>query len=108
MLADQVLDGIEAQQTFGGLDITVRRNAFGRQVDSFEASLPFDGGAPVTAVFIRAPWVERAGLDVEVLPYNSTSPDTLVDGRTVEPRTNAPPGTKEKPTRTAPPGRAIG
>lgn len=63
-----------AQQTLGGLDITVRRNAFGRQVDSFETELHFTGLAapgepetPVHAVFIRAPWVERVGDGVQVL-----------------------------------------
>ncbi|MFJ5860174.1 pyridoxal 5'-phosphate synthase glutaminase subunit PdxT [Pseudarthrobacter sp. NPDC092439] len=64
------------QQTFGGLDITVRRNAFGRQRESFETDLDFkglefsatgSGVAPVHAVFIRGPWVERVGQDVEVL-----------------------------------------
>ena len=61
LLADRVLDGTADQQTFGGLDITVRRNAFGRQVESFEADVELDGlpGGPVHAVFIRAPWVER-------------------------------------------------
>jgi 5'-phosphate synthase pdxT subunit len=69
MLADRLVDGIEGQLTLGGLDITVRRNAFGRQVDSFEASVPLDGidGAPFHAVFIRAPWVEKVGPSVEVL-----------------------------------------
>ena len=68
MLADQVLDGIEAQQTFGGLDITVRRNAFGSQVHSFETDLEVTGiDDPVHAVFIRAPWVEAAGPAVDVL-----------------------------------------
>jgi 5'-phosphate synthase pdxT subunit len=68
LLADRVEDGIEGQETIGGLDITVRRNAFGRQVDSFEEDLHVDGveGA-VHAVFIRAPWVEEAGPGVEVL-----------------------------------------
>jgi pyridoxal 5'-phosphate synthase pdxT subunit len=73
MLADRLLDGRADQQTIGGLDITVRRNAFGRQVDSFESDLdtgfwklPGDG-SPLHAVFIRAPWVEAAGPDVEVL-----------------------------------------
>ena len=56
------------QETVGGLDVTVRRNAFGRQVDSFEADLAFAGlDEPVHAVFIRAPWVEEAGPDVDVL-----------------------------------------
>jgi len=68
MLADRVQDGAKAQETLGGLDITVRRNAFGRQVDSFETDLAFAGlDAPVHAVFIRAPWVEQAGERVEVL-----------------------------------------
>ena len=60
MLADRVLDGTADQETLGGLDITVRRNAFGRQVDSFEGDLAFDRRStrPVHAVFIRAPWVE--------------------------------------------------
>ena len=69
LLADRVLDGRPDQQTFGGLDITVRRNAFGRQVDSFETDITMSGvrGDPVHAVFIRAPWVEEAGPAVEVL-----------------------------------------
>jgi len=68
MLADRVLDGTADQETVGGLDITVRRNAFGRQVDSFEGDLDFAGlEAPVHAVFIRAPWVESVGDGVEVL-----------------------------------------
>lgn len=68
LLADRLRDGAPGQETLGGLDVTVRRNAFGRQVDSFEADLaftPFDD--PVHAVFIRAPWIEEAGPDVEVL-----------------------------------------
>ena len=68
MLADRVLDVAPGQQTLGGLDVTVRRNAFGRQVESFEADLPFEGLAdPMHAVFIRAPWVEDVGPAVEVL-----------------------------------------
>lgn len=68
MLADRIEDGTADQETLGGLDITVRRNAFGRQVDSFETDLAFAGLAdPVHAVFIRAPWVERVGPAVEVL-----------------------------------------
>jgi pyridoxal 5'-phosphate synthase pdxT subunit len=69
LLADRVLDGAEGQQTVGGIDMAVRRNAFGRQVESFEGDLDFAGvpGAPVHAVFIRAPWVEDAGPGVEVL-----------------------------------------
>lgn len=67
LLADEVLDGRPDQPTVGGLDIAVRRNAFGRQVESFETDLPLDGVGDVHAVFIRAPWVERAGDGVEVL-----------------------------------------
>ncbi|MCW2937674.1 MAG: glutamine amidotransferase [Actinomycetia bacterium] len=66
MLADRVLDGIEGQETIGGIDMSVRRNAFGRQVDSFEGRVVMDG-APYDAVFIRAPWVESIGEGVEVL-----------------------------------------
>jgi len=69
MLADRIAEGRPDQQTLGGLDITVRRNAFGRQVDSFEEDLHIHaiGGAPMRAVFIRAPWVEECGDGVEVL-----------------------------------------
>ncbi|MGP3962556.1 pyridoxal 5'-phosphate synthase glutaminase subunit PdxT [Nonomuraea sp. 3N208] len=66
MLADRIEDGIAGQQTIGGIDMVVRRNAFGRQVDSFEEDLDF-AGERVHAVFIRAPWVESVGADVEVL-----------------------------------------
>jgi 5'-phosphate synthase pdxT subunit len=66
MLADRIEDGIDGQQTIGGIDMVVRRNAFGRQVDSFESDLDF-AGERVHAVFIRAPWVESVGADVEVL-----------------------------------------
>ena len=67
LLADEVLDGRPDQQGLGGLDVVVRRNAFGRQVDSFETDLPFEGVGDVHAVFIRAPWVERTGAGAEVL-----------------------------------------
>lgn len=69
LLADRILDGAPGQQTIGGLDITVRRNAFGRQVDSYETDLTVQQipGGPVRAVFIRAPWVEEVGAGVEVL-----------------------------------------
>jgi 5'-phosphate synthase pdxT subunit len=69
MLADRVLDAPADQETFGGIDMTVRRNAFGRQVDSFEGEIAVAGieGGTVHAVFIRAPWVEDVGDDVEVL-----------------------------------------
>lgn len=69
MLADHLRDGIEGQQTFGGLDVVVRRNAFGNQNDSFETDLdiPELGEAPVHAVFIRAPAVEQLGDGVRVL-----------------------------------------
>ena len=66
LLADRILDGSEGQATLGGIDMTVRRNAFGRQVDSFESDLAFNN-LPLRAVFIRAPWVEELGREVEVL-----------------------------------------
>ena len=75
MLADRLADGVEGQQTYGGIDMTVRRNAFGRQVDSFERDITLGGvGAdtgvtegPFRAVFIRAPWVEQTGPGVAIL-----------------------------------------
>jgi 5'-phosphate synthase pdxT subunit len=69
MLADEVLDGRPDQETVGGIDVTVRRNAFGRQVASFETDLQVAelGADPFRTVFIRAPWVERVGPAVEVL-----------------------------------------
>ena len=68
LLADHILDGAPGQETLGGLDVTVRRNAFGRQVDSFEGPVEVDGlASSVHGVFIRAPWVEQAGPGVEVL-----------------------------------------
>jgi pyridoxal 5'-phosphate synthase pdxT subunit len=78
MLADRVLDALPDQQTLGGLDVTVRRNAFGTQVDSFETDLDVAllGAPPVHAAFIRAPVVESVGTEVEVLA-------ALEDGRVV-------------------------
>lgn len=77
LLADEVLDGIEGQEGFGGLDVVVRRNAFGRQIDSFQTTLPVSGfEAPVAATFIRAPEVVSVGPAVEVLA-------ALADGRVV-------------------------
>jgi pyridoxal 5'-phosphate synthase pdxT subunit len=67
LLAREVVDGRPDQPLLGGLDITVRRNAFGSQVESFEADLPLEGVGDVHGVFIRAPWVERTGEAVEVL-----------------------------------------
>jgi len=69
LLADRILDAPPDQETIGGLDVTVRRNAFGRQVDSFESEIALNGidGGPLHAVFIRAPWVEKAGAGVDVL-----------------------------------------
>jgi 5'-phosphate synthase pdxT subunit len=76
MLADRIEGGRTDQETIGGLDVTVRRNAFGRQVDSFEADLdmPVLGDQPVHAVFIRAPWVESLGEQVEVLGTVASGP----------------------------------
>ncbi|WNO75690.1 MULTISPECIES: pyridoxal 5'-phosphate synthase glutaminase subunit PdxT [unclassified Streptomyces] len=69
MLADKILDPRSGQETLGGIDMIVRRNAFGRQNESFEASVDLRGVAdgPVEGVFIRAPWVESVGAEVEVL-----------------------------------------
>jgi len=69
LLGGEILDGRPDQRSFGAIDIAVRRNAFGRQVDSFEADIDVTGldGAPVHAVFIRAPWVETVGAGVDVL-----------------------------------------
>jgi 5'-phosphate synthase pdxT subunit len=75
LLADRVLDGTTDQVSLGGIDMAVRRNAFGRQVDSFEASVDLTGIGPIDAVFIRAPWAEQVGSDVTVLGR--------VDGRIV-------------------------
>lgn len=75
MLANEITGGIEGQETLGGLDVTVRRNAFGRQVDSFEADLDFAAlDTPYHAVFIRAPWVERVGREVETLATVTEGP----------------------------------
>lgn len=95
LLADRIVDGIEGQQTFGGLDVTVRRNAFGSQVDSFEVDLevPALGSPPVHAVFIRAPLVEDAGPQVEPLA-------TLDDGRIVAVRQGSIMGTSFHPEVT--------
>ena len=77
MLADHVEDARHDQETIGGIDMTVRRNAFGRQVDSFEADMPIPelGEEPFRAVFIRAPWVESVGMDVEVIARVSRGGD---------------------------------
>ena len=78
LLAERVEDGTADQETLGGLDITVRRNAFGRQVHSFEGDVEFEGLVePVHGVFIRAPWVEEVGPGVEVLAR-------VGDGQSVE------------------------
>ncbi|WP_269801780.1 pyridoxal 5'-phosphate synthase glutaminase subunit PdxT [Blastococcus atacamensis] len=82
LLADRLLDASPDQKTLGGLDVTVRRNAFGRQTDSFESTVRFAGvdGPSLHAVFIRAPWVEEAAEDVEVLGRVEGGP---ADGRIV-------------------------
>ncbi len=76
MLADKILDGRPDQETVGGIDMTVRRNAFGRQNQSFEADVAFapTPEAPVHGVFIRAPWVESVGTGVEVLATLDAEP----------------------------------
>ncbi len=76
LLAQEILDAKEGQKSFGGLEITVRRNAFGRQVDSFESDISFADGSPdlVRAVFIRAPWVEKISDGVQVLASVDSHP----------------------------------
>jgi pyridoxal 5'-phosphate synthase pdxT subunit len=75
MLASRLVESASEQETFGAIDMTVRRNAFGRQADSFESDIEIAGagGRPFRAVFIRAPWVEQTGPSVEVL---ATEPRT--------------------------------
>jgi 5'-phosphate synthase pdxT subunit len=77
LLAGEVLGGRVDQRVFGAIDLTIRRNGYGRQVASFECDLEVTalGGAPIPAVFIRAPVVERAGADVEVLATLPPSPN---------------------------------
>lgn len=87
LLASRILDTTPGAEHLDVLDITVRRNAFGRQVDSFETDLDFDGiDGAVHAVFIRAPWVETVGANVEVL---ATVPDGPAAGRVVAVRQGA-------------------
>ena len=85
LLASDVLDGRPDQRFFGAIDLTVRRNAFGRQVDSFETGLDVEGlsrpDEAFDAVFIRAPFVERAGADVEVLAAVDGHPVLCRSGR---------------------------
>ncbi len=77
MLADHIEGGIPGQETIGGLDVVVRRNAFGRQVDSFEADLAVAHlDAPFHAMFIRAPWVDEVGPEVDVVATVATGPAT--------------------------------
>ena len=80
MLADRVEDARPDQEFVAGIDMTVRRNAFGRQVDSFEADvdIPAVGGEPVRAVFIRAPWVESVGPAVDLLARVSRGDDDTI------------------------------
>jgi 5'-phosphate synthase pdxT subunit len=82
VLAGEILDGRADQRPLGAIDIVVRRNAFGRQVDSFETDLEIDGvtGGPLRAVFIRAPWVVRAGPDVAVLARVGEHPVAVRQG----------------------------
>lgn len=95
LLADVITDGIDGQQTFGGLDVVVRRNAFGSQLDSFETDIdvPVLGAPPVHAVFIRAPLVEQVGAGVEPLAR-------LDDGGVVAVRQGALLGTSFHPEVT--------
>ena len=85
LLASEILDaGVVGREAvpLGGIDITVRRNAFGRQVDSFEGDVAFSGfDEPVYGIFIRAPWVERVGSGVEVLASAAGHPVAVRQGR---------------------------
>ncbi|MEU7039685.1 pyridoxal 5'-phosphate synthase glutaminase subunit PdxT [Streptomyces varsoviensis] len=83
MVADKLLDGREDQETLGGIDMIVRRNAFGRQNESFEAAVEVAGvsGGPVEGVFIRAPWVESTGAGVEVLAVHDGHTVAVRQGR---------------------------
>jgi len=80
LLAERIIDGAKDQKTFGGLDVTVRRNAFGRQVDSFESDIHFNKKT-FKAVFIRAPWVEESGKGVEVLSTAAGHPVAVRQGK---------------------------
>ncbi len=82
LLASEVLDGIAGQASFGAIDLTVRRNGYGRQIDSFEADLDIDelDGGVFTAVFIRAPVVTAVGDDVEVLASARDTPVLVRQG----------------------------
>jgi len=102
LLADRVLDGTADQVGVGGLDVTVRRNAFGRQVDSSERVVEWlpEPGRPITAVLIRAPWVERCGPDVETL---ATVADGSSAGRIVAVRQGPLMATAFHPELTADP-----
>ena len=81
LLSNKILDGIEGQETFGGLDVIARRNAFGRQVDSFEGEIDFAGVGKLNGVFIRAPWVEEVGTEVEVLASSHGHPVAVRQGK---------------------------
>jgi len=82
MLADRVLDGIEGQETIGGIDMSVRRNAFGRQTKSFEADLDVAGlqGGPLRGIFIRAPWIAEHGPGVRILAQVEGHPVAAREG----------------------------
>ena len=92
MLADKILDGRPDQRTIGGIDMVVRRNAFGRQVDSFEGDVAFEdlGDKPVHGVFIRAPWVETIG-------------DAVDGNKTKTSKSNVKTGSAQKSIAMAPP-----
>jgi pyridoxal 5'-phosphate synthase pdxT subunit len=87
LLASQINDaGVPGREALplGAIDMTVRRNAFGRQVDSFEDDIPFQGlDEPMHAVFIRAPWVERVGPGVEILAEAAGHPVAVRQGRMI-------------------------
>ena len=102
LLAREAIDGRPDQHQLGALDITVRRNAFGRQVQSFEVDLPVTGvvGGPVRAVFIRAPWVESTGRGVEVLARIPGTVSGPASGKVVAVRQGAVMATAFHPEQT--------
>ncbi len=83
MLAGRLADPASGQQTLGAIDMTIRRNAFGRQVDSFESDLSIAGlgGGPFRGVFIRAPWAERVGGDARPSPPSRAPARSSRSGR---------------------------
>ena len=110
VLATEILDGRPDQRPLGAIDIVVRRNAFGRQVDSFESDLEIEGidGGPVRGVFIRAPWVERTGRGRHGAGQGGGAPRRGAPGQRAG-HVVSPRGQRRRPVARAVPGhRAVG